>query len=662
MFTDTRNESVIEQLHMASSVAHTEYSITVRQLCDEENSSESSDVVTFVTSAEIRFNEGFTDVRNIPLYWLGSSQEAEDIFAGETMNGETVSFRSLWSRNDDGLGLSSPHQTISLDYFGICGAWLVTPTMSLEGEEKVQLTFDLALTAVGSAASIPENYRGATNKYFMVVVSADGGATWKQEDIVALWANEGFTTYQADYVLDDIPTAGMKYRIDLSEYAGKIIRVGFYAESLNDDAEYDIHLDNVQVNSYVVETPKESVCQTCDYESELITVLSEDLEVGDNVYEILDVSDDDSPDVNCTLTLTVLPMAETLIEDSICAGDTYTKHGFNTSLAGINKIKLPSANQCDSVVVLDLKLIPTVYTTVDTTICQGQHVDWNGTRYDRTTVVTDTLERADCGCDSIVTFVLDVTPAVEYPLNVTICHDETYPFAGEELDSTGTYRGVFETATGCDSIVNLTLTVLPDYRSTIHDVLCEGEKYNKHGFTGVVGAGPHTLPLKSVDGCDSTVTLYLTILNGDTTYVEETVTTDELPYEYMDLYYDETTEPGTYTDTLTVDGGEGGCESVIIHTLTVEETTWWQGTSRKELMLTPNPVRIHESVRVHLELTAAEREGLTVQVYSNSGALIRQYEPEGEPITVDGLDAAGVYVVRIVDGLGNVYTGKIIVR
>ena len=188
------------------------------------------------------------------------------------------------------------------------------------------------------------------------------------------------------------------------------------------------------------------------------------------------------------------------------------------------------------------------------------------------------------------------------------------------------------------------------------------EKYNKHGFTGVVGAGPHTLPLKSVDGCDSTVTLYLTILNGDTTYVEETVTTDELPYEYMDLYYDETTEPGTYTDTLTVDGGEGGCESVIIHTLTVEETTWWQGTSRKELMLTPNPVRIHESVRVHLELTAAEREGLTVQVYSNSGALIRQYEPEGEPITVDGLDAAGVYVVRIVDGLGNVYTGKIIVR
>ena len=60
--------------------------------------------------------------------------------------------------------------------------------------------------------------------------------------------------------------------------------------------------------------------------------------------------------------------------------------------------------------------------------------------------------------------------------------------------------------------------------------------------------------------------------------------------------------------------------------------------------------------------TAAEREGLTVQVYSNSGALIRQYEPEDEPITVDGLDAAGVYVVRIVDGLGNVYTGKIIVR
>ena len=639
---------------------NTQYSVRVRQICSESDFSEWSDVATFNTPADLRFYEGFSVLRTYPVNWLTSIQGAEAVFGGEALKHRAEG--GYW----DYVGATAyatSHQSMSLSSYNTERSWLVTPAIALEGEEKVQLTFDLALTAVGSAASIPENYRGATDKYFMVVVSADGGSTWKQEDIVGLWANEGFAKYTADHVLDDVPATGMKYRIDLSEYAGKTVRVGFYAESLNDKvAEYDIHLDNVQVNSYVVETPKESVCQTCDYESELITVLSEDLEVGDNVYEILDVSDDDSPDVNCTLTLTVLPMAETVIEDSVCAGDTYTKHGFNTSLGGINKIKLPSANQCDSVVVLDLKLIPTVYTTVDTTICQGQHVEWNGKEYDRTTVVTDTLERADCGCDSIVTFVLDVTPAVEYPLNVTICHDETYPFAGEELDSTGTYRGVFETATGCDSIVNLTLTVLPDYRSTIHDVLCEGEKYNKHGFTGVVGAGPHTLPLKSVDGCDSTVTLYLTILNGDTTYVEETVTTDELPYEYMDLYYGEDTEPGTYTDTLTVDGGEGGCESVIIHTLTVEETTWWQGTSRKELMLTPNPVRIHESVRVHLELTAAEREGLTVQVYSNSGALIRQYEPEGEPVTVDGLDAAGVYVVRIVDGLGNVYTGKIIVR
>ena len=639
---------------------NTQYSVRVRQICSESDFSEWSDVVTFNTPADLRFYEGFSVLRTYPVNWLTSIQGAEAVFGGDALKHRAEG--GYWY-HVGATAYATSHQSMSLSYSSTRRSWLVTPAIALEGEEKVQLTFDLALTAVGSAASIPENYRGATDKYFMVVVSADGGATWKQEDIVGLWANEGFAKYTADHVLDDVPATGMKYRIDLSEYAGKTVRVGFYAESLNDKvAEYDIHLDNVQVNSYVVETPTESVCQTCDYESELITVLSEDLEVGDNVYEILDVSDDDSPDVNCTLTLTVLPMAETVIEDSVCAGDTYTKHGFNTSLGGINKIKLPSANQCDSVVVLDLKLIPTVYTTVDTTICQGQHVDWNGTRYDRTTVVTDTLERADCGCDSIVTFVLDVTPAVEYPLNVTICHDETYPFAGEMLDSTGTYRGVFETATGCDSIVNLELTVLPDYRQTIRDVLCEGEKYNKHGFTGVVGAGPHTLPLKSVDGCDSTVTLYLTILNGDTTYVEETVTTDELPYEYMDLYYDETTEPGTYTDTLTIDGGEGGCESVIIHTLTVEETTWWQGTSRKELMLTPNPVRIHESVRVHLELTAAEREGLTVQVYSNSGALIRQYEPEGEPITVDGLDAAGVYVVRIVDGLGNVYTGKIIVR
>jgi hypothetical protein len=177
-------------------------------------------------------------------------------------------------------------------------------------------------------------------------------------------------------------------------------------------------------------------------------------------------------------------------------------------------------------------------------------------------------------------------------------------------------------------------------------------------------AGPHNFTTKSKSGCDSTVTLKLTILRGDTTYVIDTVSTDELPYEYLDLYYDENTEVGTYRNTFKV--SEGDCESVIVHTLTVgtpTESGWTSPEANKrDAIFAPNPINVGETVKVHIDLTEAERKNLTVQVFNEGGALLQRFVSENEPIEIDGFDTSGIYIVRITDGLGHVYTGKIIVR
>ena len=152
---------------------------------------------------------------------------------------------------------------------------------------------------------------------------------------------------------------------------------------------------------------------------------------------------------------------------------------------------------------------------------------------------------------------------------------------------------------------------------------------------------------------------------SDTTYVSDTVTTDELPYEYLDLYYGEDTRTGTYRDTVTAEAGDGGeCRTVIVHTLTVESTTWWgSAESNRGLVIAPNPVEVGGTVTLGIELTAAERTGASVSVYSTAGAMVKSMAvPEDGDITMTCWFSPGVYMVRLTTGTGVQYHGKVIVR
>ena len=218
----------------------------------------------------------------------------------------------------------------------------------------------------------------------------------------------------------------------------------------------------------------------------------------------------------------------------------------------------------------------------------------------------------------------------------------------------------FKTVDGCDSIVLLHATVLPDYRLTLKEVIKSGEKYTGHGFEGLSKSDTYTLELKSVDGCDSTIVLHLTVLEGDTTYMEKTITTDELPYEYESIYYDENTKPGVYVDTLVLE--KDGNEFVIIHTLIVEKGTAVDVVRNFDLIVVPNPVVANHTLYINADFTVEEREGLMVEVFNSVGQCIYVDTPNIYPIEINGLNITGVYVVRVVTGDGKSYQGKVIVE
>ena len=91
-----------------------------------------------------------------------------------------------------------------------------------------------------------------------------------------------------------------------------------------------------------------------------------------------------------------------------------------------------------------------------------------------------------------------------------ICKGTTYTENGFNVSEAGTYTQNLQTIDGCDSIVTLTLIVNPTYNITIDASINEGETYEENGFSESE-AGTYVHTLQSEFGCDSVITLNLTV-------------------------------------------------------------------------------------------------------------------------------------------------------
>lgn len=642
----------------------TVYYMQIQSLCSEEDMSEWSDVVTFTTLKTISYTEEFGDEFGCPVDWNRANKTTSDeLFKGAGLYFVSSNTKEGWMVNRglfrNGM-FSTSHMSVDISCMGGVAInaskhWLLSPNVVLPNKEKLHLVFDLALTDMNTADPIGADDINAPTSRFMVMISDDQGKTWKRENAV-VWGGP-----KDDYLYFDIPHTGKKYSIDLDRFAGKTIQLAFYVESAVDlNTTTEIHIDNVHVNSYIKNLAEVTLCETEDYLNGDFYVPYSDLVLGENYYDdwVL-AKEKDADDVLNATTITVSAMAEKIIDASICEGDVYDLNNFSSIMqAGVYKQKLSSYNKCDSVVVLNLSVIPAIRVLVSDTICSGQKYVFNGKEFTTTGVYLDTLVSVVTKCDSIVTLALKVNEAMYISEKVNICFGESYQFGNTTITKSGSYVEEFISVDGCDSIVTLEATVLPDYRKTINATIRDGEKYNENGFNGLSRQGTYTLSLKSVDGCDSTLTLNLVVLKSDTTYVEKEITTDELPYEYESLYYDENTKPGTYVDTIVVT--RDSVEFVIIHTLVVTLADAIDNLMVQNLIMVPNPLKANQILYIVNDFTMEERIGLYVEVFDAKGQRVFADEPENYPIAIDYLNQSGIYVVRIVTGTGNIYTGKVL--
>lgn len=91
----------------------------------------------------------------------------------------------------------------------------------------------------------------------------------------------------------------------------------------------------------------------------------------------------------------------------------------------------------------------------------------------------------------------------------SICNGSSYSFAGQNLTTAGTYNATLISSSGCDSVVTLFLTVNTAISNSIYDTICPGDTIVFDG-QNITIAGVYRADYTRTNGCDSTVYLSLT--------------------------------------------------------------------------------------------------------------------------------------------------------
>src|SRR5690606_11505581 len=103
------------------------------------------------------------------------------------------------------------------------------------------------------------------------------------------------------------------------------------------------------------------------------------------------------------------------------------------------------------IVTLNLTVLPTITDTINPQICSGESFWFNGVEYSESVSgITATFQNEE-GCDSVVTMNLTVLPSVSGVENALICQGQTYSFNDNfYTENNNTATDTFIAAGGCD--------------------------------------------------------------------------------------------------------------------------------------------------------------------------------------------------------------------
>jgi antitoxin (DNA-binding transcriptional repressor) of toxin-antitoxin stability system/predicted transcriptional regulator len=178
-------------------------------------------------------------------------------------------------------------------------------------------------------------------------------------------------------------------------------------------------------------------------------------------------------------------------------------------------VTVTDANGCSATGAVQVNTIAPTTTTVTAGVCTGGSYLFNGMELTTAGTYTDTLQSVS-GCDSVIILQLQIASVITDTLNISICQGSYYTFDKDTLTAAGTYTDSLVAQGGCDSIVTLNLSIIAPASNTVQATFCAdtGYSYNGQNYTTT---GTFIDTVKSSLGCDSLyTTLQLTALSSPT--------------------------------------------------------------------------------------------------------------------------------------------------
>ena len=194
------------------------------------------------------------------------------------------------------------------------------------------------------------------------------------------------------------------------------------------------------------------------------------------------------------------------------------------------------------------------------TVCDSYN--WNGNIYNQSGVYVDTIPGI-LTCDSIVTLNLNILQSSSSIDQMSYCDSTAWLDGNTYYASNNTATYTIVNSLGCDSIINLDLTIYNSSYFTDIQNACDSLIWID-GNTYYTNNNTATYILSNSIGCDSIVNLDLTIHNSSST-VETLSSCDSLTW-IDGITYTSSNNSAIYNSTSSF-----GCDSMIILNLTIND-------------------------------------------------------------------------------------------
>ena len=166
-------------------------------------------------------------------------------------------------------------------------------------------------------------------------------------------------------------------------------------------------------------------------------------------------------------------------------------------------------NSCVNHDTININVITLIVGNDSVTLCSGDSILLAGEYQHGGGIYIDSLQTY-MGCDSVLYTTVTQLPTFGYAAGTTLCAGDSILVGSYYAYSGGVFNDTLTALNGCDSLITVTITMLPSFGSAGTYAICYGDSFLL-GNTYISTSGFYNATLTAQNGCDSNISVTLIV-------------------------------------------------------------------------------------------------------------------------------------------------------